>query len=56
MDMKGHTGMMMTLGRGAVMSFSHGQKLNVRSSTECELVGINDATLQMMWGRYFIEA
>ena len=29
--------MMMTLGRGATMSFSRGQKLNVKSSTECEL-------------------
>jgi len=56
MDLKGHTGMMMTLGRGAVMSFSRGQKLNVRSSTECELVGVDDAIPQMMWGKYFIEA
>ena len=39
-DMKGHTRIMMTLGRGAVMNISRGQKLNVRSSTECELVGI----------------
>ena len=43
MDLKGHTEMMMSLGRGAVMSFSRGHKLNVRSSTECELVGIDDA-------------
>ena len=56
MDLKGHTGMMMSLGRGAVMSFSRGQKLNVRSSTECELVGVDDAIPQMMWGKYFIEA
>jgi hypothetical protein len=50
MDLKGHTGMMMTLGRGATMSFSRGQKLNVKSSTECELVGIDDAIPQIMWG------
>ena len=56
MDMKGHTRMMMTLGRGAVMSFSSGQNLNVRSSTECELVGINDSISKMMWGTYFIQA
>jgi len=56
MDLKGHTGMMMTLGKGAVMSFSRGQKLNVQSSTECELVGIDDAMPQMMWSKYFIEA
>ena len=56
-DLKGHTGMMMTLGRGATMSFSRGQKLNVRSSIECKLVGINDAIPQIMWGKeHFIEA
>ena len=38
MDLKGHTGMMMTLGQGALMSFLRGQKLNVRSSTEAELL------------------
>ena len=37
------------------MSFSRGQKLNVKSSTECELVGIDDAIPQIMWGKYFIE-
>ncbi len=56
MDLKGHTGMMMTFGKGAAMSFSRGQKLNVKSSTECELVGVDDAIPQMMWGKYFVEA
>ena len=37
-DLRGHTGMMMTLGQGATMNFSRGQKLNVRSSTEYELM------------------
>ena len=55
MDLKGQTGMMISLGQGAVMSFSRGQKLNVRSSTECELVGVNAAIPQIMWGKYFIE-
>ena len=39
MDCKGHTGMVMTMGKGASMSFSRGQKLNARSSTEAELIG-----------------
>jgi len=56
MDLKGHTGMVMSLGRGACMSSSKGQKLNVRSSTEGELVGIDDVMPKMMWGKYFIEA
>ena len=56
MDLKGHTGMVMYLGRGACMSTSKGQKLNVWSSTEGELVGIDDVMPKMMWGKYFIEA
>jgi len=53
---KGHTGMMMSLGRGAAMSFLHRHKLNARSSTEAELIGIGDALPYIMWGLYFIEA
>ena len=42
-DCKGHTGMMMTLGSGASMSFSKGHKINVKSFDESELVGIDDS-------------
>jgi hypothetical protein len=38
------------------MSFSKKQKLNTRSSTESELVGIDDALGDIMWGLYFLEA
>jgi hypothetical protein len=31
------------------------QKLNTKSSTKCELVGVGDASPQMLWTRYFIE-
>ena len=55
-DCKGQTGAMMSLGKGAPMSFSRKQKLNVRSSTEGELVGIDDALPFILWARYFIEA
>jgi hypothetical protein len=55
-DSKGHTGMMMSLGKGAVMSFSRKQKLNTRSSTEAELVGIDDAIGEIMWGLFFMQA
>ena len=40
-DCKGHTGMMMSLGKGSLRSFSRKQKLNARSSTEAELIGID---------------
>ncbi len=55
-DCRGQTGAMMSLGKGAVMSFSRKQKLNVRSSAEGELVGIDDALPWILWCRYFIES
>ncbi len=45
MDMKSHTGGVVSFGIGAVMSKSSKQKLNVKSSTEAELVGIMVADL-----------
>jgi hypothetical protein len=54
-DCRGHTGVMMSLGRGAIIGMSKKQKLNTKSSTECEPVGVDDASPQMLWTRYFIE-
>ena len=45
---KGHNGAMLILGDGAVTHFSWEQKLNTKSFTESELVGIDDALLQML--------
>jgi len=55
-DMKSHTGGLMTLGKGAVYATSRRQKINTRSSTEAELVGINDVVSQVLWTRYFMES
>ena len=55
MDMKGHTGYGMSFGRGAVLSYSQKQKINTKSSTESELVGM-DALYGVIWGLYFTEA
>jgi hypothetical protein len=55
-DMKSHTGAVMTLGKGAIHGMSTGQKLNTKSSTEAEIVGVNDAMPQILWTRYFLEA
>ena len=38
---------MMTLGGGTVSSFSRKQKLNGKSSTEAELIGMDDALPQI---------
>ena len=55
-DMKSHTGGSMTLGKGAVYGTSTRQKINTKSSTEAELVGVNDLMPQILWTRYFLEA
>ena len=46
----------MYLGLVAAMSGSWLQKLNTGSSTEAELVGIDDALNHIMWVLYFIQA
>ncbi len=55
-DSRGQTGAMMSLGDGAPISLSRKQKLNVRSSCEGELVGIDDALPSILWARCFIES
>jgi hypothetical protein len=55
-DMRSHTGGTMSMGTGAVYSTSRKQKLNTKSSTEAELVGIDDVLPQALWTKYFMEA
>ena len=55
-DFKSHTGAVMTYGQGAIQAISRKQKLNTRSSTESELVGVDDALTPIMWTRLFMEA
>jgi hypothetical protein len=55
-DMKSHTGGTMSLGKGSPYSTSTRHKLNTKSSTEAELVGVNDVMPQVLWTRYFLEA
>ena len=55
-DLKSHTGGTMTLGRGAIQSISRKQKLNTRSSTEAELIGVDDNMAQVIWTKHFLEA
>jgi hypothetical protein len=55
-DMRSQTGAIMSLGKGAVYSSSMRQKLNTRSSTEAELVGVDDAMGMIQWTRLFLTA
>jgi len=54
-DMKSHTGTVIGIGKGPIYSKSSTQKLNTKSSTEAELVGLCDATNQIIWVRNFLE-
>ena len=54
-DFKSHTGAIMSMGKGALQSISRKQKLNTRSSTEAELVGVDDISIMILWTRFFLE-
>jgi hypothetical protein len=55
-DMKSHTGIYMTLGKGATYTASCKQKLNTKSSTEAELVAVDDPMGHVLWTRHFLTA
>jgi len=50
-DMRSHTGGAMSMGKGIIYGTSTRQKLNTKSSTEGELVGVNDVMPQVLWTR-----
>ena len=54
-DRKSHTGGAISFGRGVLMPKSKKQKLNTKSSTEAEVVGISDYLGEIIWTRMFIE-
>ena len=53
--MRGHTGAGLSLGRGFPLSHSGKQKLNTRSSTESELVAVDDLMPEVLWTRQFLQ-
>merc|ERR1712078_675722 len=54
-DYRSHTGATLTLGKGALISSSMKQKINTKSSTEAELVGVDDSLNMVMWSKLFME-
>ena len=55
-DFKSHTGGTMSMGKGCICSMSMKQKLNTKSTTESELVGVDDVMPAIIWTNYFLEA
>mmetsp|Transcript_13263 Transcript_13263/g.28116 ORF Transcript_13263/g.28116 Transcript_13263/m.28116 type:complete len:106 (+) Transcript_13263:1938-2255(+) len=55
-DYRSHTGAVLSLGKGGVISVSRKQRLNTKSSTEAEVVGVDDASSQILWTNYSIKA
>ena len=44
------------MGRGYPISTSTKHKLNTRSSTESEIIGVSDCMLYILWTRLFLDA
>jgi hypothetical protein len=53
-DMKSHTGVTISLSKGSPFSSSITQKLNTKSSTEAELVGVDNDIPLVLWTRQFL--
>ena len=54
-DFKSHTGGILTMGHGALVSMSRKQKLNTRNTCESELVGADDMSVLILWTKLFLE-
>jgi hypothetical protein len=46
---------MFTMGKGAIIGSSTKQKVNSRSSTESELIGVDDKISRVLWTKRFLE-
>ena len=55
-DMKSHTGVVLMIGCGILLGMSTKQKLNSKSSTEAELIGVSDGLNPVLWLRNMLIA
>ena len=53
--MRSHNGGFKTMGTGGAYVQSSKKKLNTKSSTEAEIVGVDDVMNQVIWTRYFLK-
>jgi hypothetical protein len=51
---RGHTGAGMSFGQGMAMSYSWKHKINMKSSTQAEIVGVDDSLRYILWACYFM--
>ncbi|CAJ1968998.1 unnamed protein product [Cylindrotheca closterium] len=54
-DFKSHTGGTLSFGGGSAQVMSKKQKLNSRSSTEGELIAVDDVVTMILWRKLFME-
>ena len=54
-DCRSHTGGCISFGWGVISTMCKKQKLNVKSSTEGEIVGVSDYLPNMIWVRMFLQ-
>jgi hypothetical protein len=54
-DMKSHTEAVFDMGKGAIIGSSTKQKVNSRSSTESELIGVDGKIAKVLWMKKFLE-
>ena len=55
-DMRGHTGGIISMGKGVMVHNCTKQKLNTKSSTKSEVVGVSDFLPYTIWASYFFKA
>ncbi len=53
-DCRGHMGAGMSFGQGMAMSYSWKHKINTKSSTKAEIVGVDDSLGHILWACYFM--
>ena len=53
-DMRNHTRVTLTIGKGALLSMSVKQKINTKSSAEAEFVGVDHVMNFMVWSKLFL--
>ena len=56
LDCKSHTRACVVLGHDSILCISVKQKINTKSSTKAEFVGVDDVMTFSMWMKHFFES